>query len=156
MSPTDRGGNLDGLVLYLVPMKNKFLLLGCTLCLLGSVIAADDHEDTPLGKQMEIFNEAYKAFRKETDCAKGAEQAREAQQAVLKGTSELPSLLAKMPEGKEKQSAAAQYRKMMGQMFVTLCEVEEAFLAGKIDEVARLVETLKDMKKAGHNQFMED
>lgn len=143
-------------MLFLAHMKKRLLLLGCTMCLLGPVFAADDHEDTPLGKQMEIFNDAYKAFRKETDPVKGAEQVREAQQAVLKGMGELPSMLAKMPDGRDKQMAAAQFRKMMGRLFVTLSEVEEAFLTGKTDEVARLVETLKEMKKAGHDKFMEE
>jgi soluble cytochrome b562 len=137
-------------------MKNKLLILGCAMCLMGPVFAADDDDHTPLGKQMEIFNDAYKAFRKETDPVKGAEQVREAQQAVLKGMGELPSMLTKMPDGRDKQMAAARFRKMMGHLFVTLSEVEEAFLAGKTDEVARLVETLKEMKKAGHDKFMEE
>lgn len=144
-------------MLFLAHMKNRLLLLlGCAMCLLGPAFAAEDHDVTPLGKQMEIFNDAYKAFRKETDPVKGAEQVREAQQAVLKGMGELPSLLAKMPDGRDKEMAAMQYRKMMGRLFVTLCEVEEAFLTGKTDDVARLVETLKEMKKAGHDKFMEE
>lgn len=113
-------------------------------------------EETPLGKQMEAFNDAYKAFRKETDPVKGAALAREAQQAVIKGLSELPAMLTKMPEGPDKAKAAAEYRKMMGQAFVALCEVEEAFLAGKTDEVAKIVDSLKAMKKTGHEKFMED
>ena len=143
-------------MLFLAHMKNKLLILCGMMCLLGPVFAADDHEETPLGKQMEIFNDAYKAFRKETDPAKGAAQMREAQQAVLKGMGELPSMLAKMPDGRDKEMAAMQYRKMMGRLFVTLCEVEEAFLTGKTDDVTRLVETLKEMKKAGHDKFMEE
>ena len=43
---------------------------------------------------------------------------------------------------------------MMGKLYVTLCEVEEAFLNGKIDEVAKLVERLKEQKKAGHDKFV--
>jgi hypothetical protein len=65
-------------------------------------------------------------------------------------------VLKKMPDGPARQKAAAEYRKMMGRVFVTVCEVEEAFLAGNIDEVAKLVEALKQMKKEGHNKFMED
>jgi soluble cytochrome b562 len=137
-------------------MKHQLMLMGCAVCLLGSVSVSQGHEDTPLGKQMEVFNDAYKAFRKETDPAKGAAQAREAQQAVLKGIVEMPEMLSKMPEGPVREKAAAEYRKMMGRVFVTLCEVEEAFLAGKTDEVAKLVEALKEMKKAGHDKFMEE
>jgi soluble cytochrome b562 len=133
-------------------MKIKILLLGCVLgCSLP--VCADE---TPLGRKMEAFDDSYKAFRKETDPAKGAAQAREAQELILKGIAELPALVAKMPDGEAKSKAVAEYRRMMGQLFVVLCEVEEAFLAGKIDEVAKLVDSLKEMKKTGHNRFMED
>lgn len=127
--------------------------MSCLACL---VLPISAEEETPLGKQMEAFNDAYKAFRRETDPAKGAALAREAQQAVIKGLGELPSMLAKMPDGAAKSKAAAEYRRMMAKLLVSLCEVEEAFLDGKTDKVAEIVESLKEMKKAGHDKFMED
>ena len=127
--------------------------MACAALMAAPVLRADD---TPLGKQMEAMNDAYKAFRKETDPAKGAALAREAQEAVAKGFSELPEMLKKMPDGPDKAKAAAEYRKMMGKLYVALCEVEEAFLAGKIEDVAKIVESLKEMKKTGHDKFMED
>lgn len=127
--------------------------MSCLACL---VLPISAEEETPLGKQMEAFNDAYKAFRRETDPAKGAALAREAQQAVVKGLGELPSMLAKMPDGAAKSKAAAEYRRMMAKLLVSLCEVEEAFLDGKTDKVAEIVESLKEMKKAGHDKFMED
>ena len=133
-------------------MKIKLLLLGCVMGLSLPLCA----DETPLGKKMDAFDDAYKSFRKESDPAKGAAQAREAQELILQGIAELPSMLAKMPDGPAKSKAVAEYRKMMGKLFVVLCEVEEAFLAGKIDEVAKLVESIKEMKKEGHNRFMED
>lgn len=111
---------------------------------------------TPLGSQMESLNDAYKALRKETDSAKGAAFAREAQQAVLKGLAENPEMLSKMANGPEKAKAAAVYRRMMGQLYVLLCDVETAFLEGKTDEVAKLVESIKELKKAGHDKFIEE
>jgi soluble cytochrome b562 len=113
-------------------------------------------DDTPLGSQMESLNDAYKALRKETDSAKGAAFAREAQQAVLKGLAENPEMLSKMADGPEKTKAAAVYRRMMGQLYVLLCDVETAFLEGKTDEVAKLVESIKELKKAGHDKFIEE
>jgi soluble cytochrome b562 len=133
-------------------MKIKLLLLGCVLGLSLPVYA----DETPLGKQMDALDTSFKAFRRETDPAKGAAHARESQDLILKGIAEMPSMLAKMPDGPAKSKAVAEYRKMMGELFVVLCKVEQAFLAGEIDEVAKLVETIKEMKKAGHNQFMED
>jgi hypothetical protein len=45
---------------------------------------------------------------------------------------------------------------MLGRLYVTLCEVEDAFLNGKMDEVAKIVDSIKEMKKSGHEQFMEE
>lgn len=117
-------------------------------------MAAD--EETPLGKQMEAMNDAFKGFRRETDPVKGAAQAREAQTAALKSAMEVPAMLKAMPEGPEKAKALVEYRTQIGKLFVTLCEVEAAFLNGKIDEVAKIVETLKEAKKTGHDKFMEE
>jgi soluble cytochrome b562 len=123
---------------------------------LFAAIPAVRAEDTPLGSQMESLNDAYKALRKETDPAKGAAHAREAQQAVLKGLAEMPEMLSKMADGPEKAKAAAVYRKMMGQLYVLFCDVETSFLEGKTEEVAKHVESIKELKKAGHEKFIED
>jgi soluble cytochrome b562 len=133
-------------------MKTRLFLLAAAACLLLPVRA----DDTPLGKQMDAFNDAYKAMRKETDPAKGAALAREAQEAILKSFTELPAMLAKMPDGPDKAKAAAEYRKMISRVLVAVCEMEQAFLAGNTSEVQKLVAGLKDMKKAGHDKFMED
>ncbi len=117
---------------------------------------AEEKEPTALGKQMEAMNDAFKAFRKEADPVKGAAQAREAQAAALKGAVEVPQTIKDMPEGAEKAKAFAEYHKMIGKLYVTLCEVEEAFLNGKIDEVAKIVDSLKEMKKAGHKKFVKE
>lgn len=117
---------------------------------------AQDKEQTALGKQMEAMNDAFKAFRKETDPVKGAAQAREAQAALLKGISEVPATIKDMPEGPEKAKAFAAYHKLTGKLYVSLCEVEEAFLNGKIDEVAKLVDSVKEQKKAGHKEFVKE
>lgn len=134
-------------------MRIQLILLGSITCLVAPVSAK---EETPLARHMEAFNDVYKAFRKERDPAKGAALAREAQKAVLKALSETPELVADMPDGPDKAKAAAEYRKMMGRVFVSLCEVEEAYLAGKTEEVARITATLKDMKKSGHDKFMDE
>jgi hypothetical protein len=118
--------------------------------------AQDDKEHTPLGKQMEAMNDAFKAFRKETDAAKGAAQAREAQDALLKGMVEIPALIKEMPEGPDKAKALVKYHKMIGKLYITLCEVEEAFLDGKVADVAKIVDSLKEQKKEGHKEFIKE
>ena len=137
-------------------MKKRLLLLSFGIGLLVVPARAAGEEDTPLGKQMEAMNDAFKGFRRETDPVKGAAQAREAQQAALKSAVEIPAMLKAMPDGPDKAKALAEYRKMIGKLFVTLCEVEEAFLNGKIDEVAKIVEALKESKKTGHDKFIEE
>lgn len=139
-------------------MKKRLLLFGCALGLMWVPATAqeDDKDQTELGKQMEAMNDAFKAFRRETDAAKGAVQAREAEESVLKGMMETPTRVKEMPEGAEKAKALVSYRKMTAKLLLTLCEVEEAFLNGKIDEVAKLVDSLKDQKKQGHKEFMKD
>jgi soluble cytochrome b562 len=118
--------------------------------------AQDKEKHTPLGKQMEAVSDAFKAFRKETDPKKGAALARDAEQATLKATLEIPELVKDMPGGPEKVKAALEYRKEMGKLFLSLCDVEDAFNRGKLDEVAKIVTTLKDMKKEGHKKFQKD
>lgn len=112
--------------------------------------------ETPLGKQMESFNDTFKAFRKETDAAKCAALAREAQAAVVKTLTETPDLVKKMAEGPEKAKAAAEYRKMMGKVYVSLCELEEAYLSGNMEEAGKILGSMREMKKAGHDKFMEE
>ncbi len=119
--------------------------------------AQDEKEKhTPLGEQMESMDDAFKGFRRETDPVKGATEARAAQTATLKAAAEIPALIKDMPDGPEKAKAANEYRTMMGKLYVALCEVEGAFLAGKIDDVTKIVETLKTMKKDGHKKFIKE
>ncbi len=140
-------------------MKNQWMTWCCAtalLCVPLTARAEEEKEKTKLGEQMEATNDAFKALRRETDPVKGAAHAREAQQAVLKSLVEIPAMVAKMPEGPEKAKAAAEYRKMVGKVFVTFCEIEEAFLNGKGDEVPKLIDSLKEMKKTGHDKFVEE
>lgn len=113
-------------------------------------------DDTPLGEQMEVLNDAYKAFRRTDDAAEGAKLAREAQEAVLKGIVMTPELVETGGHQKSKEEAMADYRHQMGSLFVALCEIEKAFLAKDMDKVQELIRPIRDAKKAGHDAFMED
>ncbi len=137
-------------------MKNQFFLSCLAACFMTSPSFAAETDKSPLAKQMEAMNNAFKAFRTETDPAKGAAKAREAQAAALKSALEVPAMLQSMPDGPDKAKALAEYRRMLGKLYVTLCEVEAAFLDGKVDEVAKIVSSIKEMKKAGHDRFIEE
>jgi hypothetical protein len=124
--------------------------------ILGPIRVQAEEKDTPLSKEMEKVDTAYKSFRKEKDPAKGSASAREAQDAVLKAITLTPAMLEKMPAGEEKTKALVAYRTQMGKLFVSLCEVESAYIAKDLDKVAKLVDTLKAGKKEGHDAFVED
>ena len=113
-------------------------------------------DDTPLAEQMEAMNDAYKAMRRETDTAKGAALAKEAQVAMVKAITETPELVKAMPDGPDKAKASAEYRKMMGSLISTLASMELAFLDNDLDKVKEIVDTMREMKKEGHDKFMED
>ncbi len=113
-------------------------------------------DDTPLAKAMETLDDAYKAMRKTQDAAEGVKLAREAQEGVLKVITMTPEIVEKgsHPAGKEK--AMVSYKKQMARLFVVFCEMEDAFLAKDFAKVQELVTALKEAKKQGHGEFMED
>lgn len=135
-------------------MNMKLLVTGfLAASIFAQPVSADE---TPLGEQMDIMNGAYKAMRREEDPAVGAKLAREAQDAMIKGIVELPEMLIDMPDGPEKEKSVALYRKMMGQLIVTLADMELAFHDGNMEKVAELVAVMRSSKKESHNRFIEE
>ncbi len=137
-------------------MKMKHILAGFAASLMFVMPTMADDEDTPLAEQMDAMNGAYKAMRRETDPAKGAVLAREAQDAMVKAITMTPELVEAMPDGADKAKASAEYRKMMGLLLATLADMELAFLDGDMDKVKEVVATMRASKKDAHNKFMED
>jgi hypothetical protein len=45
---------------------------------------------------------------------------------------------------------------MMAQAFIVFCDIETAFIDGKMDDVAKLVKDAKALKKEGHNKYIEE
>lgn len=136
-------------------MKNPiFLFAFAALSLIPLTASAEEH--SKLHDQMEAMDDAYKAFRKETDPAKGAALAREAQVQVIKSLSEVPDLVKDIKDPAEKAKSEVLYKKMMAKLLISLCEVEEAFQAGKVDDVAKIVDSLKEQKKEGHDKFVPE
>lgn len=132
----------------------KLILCGFAATLMFALPVQAD--DTPLAEQMDVMNDAYKAMRRETDPAKGAELARQAQDAMVKGIVELPEMVKAMPDGPDKAKASAGYRKMMAGLIATLADMELAFLNNDLEKVNEIVGAMRDIKKEGHDKFMED
>jgi hypothetical protein len=135
-------------------MKTKFLIATCAASLVFVLPSSAD--DTPLAKQMDVMNDAYKAMRREQDPVKGAALAREAQDAMVKAITETPEMVKAMPDGPDKAKASAAYRQMMGKLISTFAEMELAFLNSDMDKVKAIVDQIRDAKKEGHDKFMEE
>ena len=109
-----------------------------------------------LGKKMEELNDHYKSIRREDDPAKGAVSAREAQKLIAASLNEVPAMVGKMPDGSAKENALATYRQMMGEAYVLMCKIEQAYLAKDVEKVKALYDELKGLKKDGHDKFIEE
>ena len=112
--------------------------------------------DSPLGEQMEKVDSAYKRLKKTTDAAEGVKEARDGQAAVIKAIELVPEMISKVPAGADKDKALAEYKAMMGELYVRFCRLELAFLSGKNDEVTKILDDMKGLKKQGHGQFIEE
>lgn len=137
-------------------MKLKFFLPAIALSAMFIQPVSADEDHTPLGEQMELMNDAYKAFRREEDPEKGAALAREAQDAMIKAISEFPEMLNDMPDSPEKTKAAAQYRAMMGELISILANIELAFIDGDLEKVKEGVDAMRESKKTAHDKYIEE
>lgn len=137
-------------------MKFKIFLpiIALSAMSIQPLTAEEDH--TPLGEQMDLMNDAYKAFRREEDPEKGAALAREAQVAMIKAISELPEMLNGMPDSPEKSKASAEYRAMMGELITMLANIELAFIDGDLEKVKEGVTSMRRIKKSAHDKFIEE
>jgi hypothetical protein len=135
-------------------MKHKITLFSIALSSL--LILPSMADETPLAEQMSAMNDAYKAMRSEKDLTKGAALAREAQDAMIKSISETPEMLAAMADSPEKTKQAATYRKMMSNLILALVDLELAFLEGDTAKVETLIASMREMKKEGHDAFIEE
>jgi len=124
--------------------------------LLAAFILPASADDTELGKKMEDLNDHYKSIRREEDPAKGAASARAAQKLIAASLELMPEMVSKMPEGQAKANALATYRQMMGEAYVLMCKVEQAYLAKDVAKAKALYDELKQAKSAGHDKFIEE
>ena len=137
---------------------NRFALpvLIVSSSLVSSSLTAEE-EKTPLYKSMKEANSALKSLRKIEigDWKAGVAASREAAAGILKGFAYLPALVNDMPEGKAKDVAIADYRRLMGISYASICQLELAYLAedqALVDEAAAKV---KEIKKEGHKKYEE-
>lgn len=126
------------------------------LALPASTASANEGKAPSMIDLMEQVDDAYKAFRRETDPAKAIPQVQAAQSAFLQSMALLPPMVEKMPDGPAKAKSTATYRNMMAQSYLLLTRLELAFLEGDMDAVAAIVKEIREARKEGHNEFMEE
>jgi hypothetical protein len=134
----------------------KLFALGAMMGLVAVAPVRADDEETPLAEQMEEVSGALKGLRRAPDFAAKAELARKGQEATLNSLKYLPKMFEGMKDAKEKAKATADYKRMIGLTYSLFAELEMAFLAEDEDKADEIVDKLKDMKKEGHNAYIED
>ncbi|MGJ8677102.1 MAG: hypothetical protein ACSHX0_06275 [Akkermansiaceae bacterium] len=138
---------------------NRFVLPAVAAAfVISQPLMADDHGDskmTPLKKSMKEANTALKVLRSmdKDDWATGAESARTAAAAMLEGMAYLPALVNEMPGGKEKDVAIADYRRLMGVSYASICQLEVAYLEEDQALVDEAMTAIKNVKKEGHKKY---
>lgn len=121
-------------------------------------VSADEDKHTPLEEAMEQTSDALKSLRKidKSDWAAGAKAARTAADGIRKGLEFIPALVKDMPDGKDKEKAIADYRRMMGLSYAALCELELAYLSEDQVKVDAASKKVKEGKKEGHKKYTDD
>ncbi len=136
------------------PRMKKLLISVFALGLF--VTAPTQAQDSPLAEQMDLMNDSYKMIRRNAEPEKNVEYARIAQDAMLKAIMITPEFVETGGHPGPKDVAMAIFRKQVGELFVLWCDMEIALLAEDEEQVAAIIELMKESKKAGHDEFMEE
>ena len=114
---------------------------------------ADD--ETPLGEEMSTLSSSLKKLRKAKTTEDKVALVHTAQEAALNSLKYLPIIFKEIKDEKEKAKATADYKMMSGQVYVKLCELELAYLAGDEEKADEIRGQLKDLKKEGHEKYTD-
>jgi len=135
-----------------------FGIMTVSFALSSPLFAAGEEKDTPLAKAMDESGKALKSLRKieKNDWAAGAKAARTAAEGCRKGMAYIPALVKEMPDGKEKTKAIADYRRLMGVSYASLCALELAYLSEDQTKVDAAMKDVKAVKKEGHKKYEDD
>lgn len=135
----------------------KVSLLGLSVLSVTMIDVRAD-EDTPMAKEMQAVSRSLKELRKisKTDYAAGAAAARNAHEALLKSMAYTPTMVKEMPAGLEKEKALADARKLLGESYAALCELELAYLDKSDAKIAAAMKKIKVTKGEGHKKYTDD
>ena len=131
----------------------SLLLLSVSLAL-SPTVRAD--EDTPLGEQMELMGDAFKAVRRQvSDASANAstlEQLATIRDAAEKGLEFAPAYAAEKPEA-ERAAFVEAYQKDMHAFIAVVDELSAALKADNNELAAELVGKMRDAQRSGHKAY---
>lgn len=133
----------------------------CSLSLSAALvflsIAAPVAISSPLEKQMEVIGKATKGLKKiEGDFAKGEKLAVEALEAAKKSRDIIPTLVKDMKDEAAKAAATEDYKKQMDALIKGFEDLRDACIAKDSAKFQETFMALGEMKKKGHDAFMEE
>lgn len=135
-------------------MKKFFYAILASSFLASGVTYADD---TPLAEKMDEVSGSLKMLRRAgDDYAKCLELVHQAQTQLLECFVYVPAMIEKMPDGKEKQLAVANYKKTLAASYQTLCGLEIAYLSEDEDKIDDAMDLVKKSRKSGHEEYIEE
>ncbi len=143
----------------------KYALALCLLAALAAPLAlrtavgAEEKKGEALADRMGIVNDNYKSLRRQARTkAFDAESIKLIEQMVLESVKAMhmePPMAAKVPADKKEQFLL-DYRKSMANMLNELLKLEITILEKKNDAAATMIENLSNIKKEGHDKFVEE
>jgi soluble cytochrome b562 len=133
----------------------KFLPLAVILAFGGAVASA---EDTPLEKEMDAMNKAYKALKKSVSDPAAKDENLKLIAEIKKTTASSTKLEPKKAadEGAKKAEFVESYKKAMEEFSKAVDALEAAVTAGKTEDAKAAYDKLLELKKEGHKKYKKD
>ena len=144
-------------------MKYLSVQLICMLLLSGFSLCADEKKEkpkTPLQKEMQKMNKAYKALReafKNPDPAKTADYIQHAQVILMtteKSMTMVPALISGMPDA-EREKALEAYKGILAAQANAVKEMIRAFEDNSFEAAEAAFRKIRAEKGKGHDRYKE-
>lgn len=133
----------------------KFLPLAVLLAFGGAIASA---EDTPLEKEMDAMNKAYKKLKTSISDPAAKDDNLKLIAEIKKTTANSAKLDPKSAgdQGDKKAEFVGNYKKAMEEFAKAVDVLEAAVTAGKADEAKAAYDKLLELKKDGHKKYKKD
>jgi soluble cytochrome b562 len=139
-------------------MKRIRVLIVTLICSLAFLPVAQADEETELSNHMDKMGSAFRVLRRQaSDPAKNEDSIARAK--VIRENAEASLLLEPAKKGElpaaDQAKFVAAYREQMQEFIVLAKKLEAAFQAGNNAEAGKLLGTMADAQKKGHNDYQK-